>query len=83
MAIRERLPFPLFVVLVAVVIVLGGFVCICFSDHPEQALDRVLAVSEVPAPLSHAALLMLTAILAAPLVVATRPGRARLQSFRL
>ena len=82
MAVRERMPFPLFIVVLAIVLMLAGFACACLTDHPEQALDRgFLAVSEAPLPLAEAAFVAIAGL--ALLLRAQAPTRARLQSFRL
>ena len=84
MATKERLPFPVFLVVLVIVLMLAGFACACLSEHPEQALDRLsLAAVETPAPIVQAALAGIAALLVVPLLLARAPALARLQSFRL
>lgn len=84
MATRKRLPFPLFIVVLVIVVMLAGFACACLNDHPGQALDRgFIAVAEAPLPLLQAAFAMIAVLLARPVQLAQAPARARLQIFRL
>lgn len=84
LAIRERMPFPLFVIVLVIVTVLAGFACACLSDHPEQALDRAL-LDLTSTPLSFfASVFVLGAMLSlAPALLLQAASRARLQTFRL
>jgi len=40
---RARLPLVVFILLLVVALLLLGFACACLSDHPMQAIERVLA----------------------------------------
>lgn len=78
------MPFPLFIMVLAIVLMLAGFACACLTDHPEQALDRgFLAVTEAPLPLAEAAFMVIAGLLITSFLVSQAPTRARLQSFRL
>lgn len=78
------MPFPLFIIVLAIVLMLAGFACACLTDHPEQALDRgFLAVSEAPLSLADAAFVAIAGLLTTSFLVSQAPTRARLQSFRL
>lgn len=84
MAIRERLPFPLFIVVLVIVLMLAGFACACLTGHPEQALDRAfVAIAGPPEPFVPAAFAAVTTLVATALVLPQLPARARLQNFRL
>jgi hypothetical protein len=49
-ALRSRLPFAVFVVLLIFAVLLFGFACTFMTDHPGQVIDRVLsAVAALPA----------------------------------
>lgn len=48
--LRRRVPFVVFVLLLVVALLVLGFVCVCMSDHPVQALERALAAIPVAAP---------------------------------
>lgn len=49
-ALRSRLPFAVFVLLLILAMLLFGFACALMTDHPGQAIDRALsAVAALPA----------------------------------
>lgn len=53
--LRQRMPLPVFIVVLAIALVLAGFACACLSDHPLQALERlVVALAAEPFPLLDA-----------------------------
>ena len=79
---RERLPGPIFIVVLLIVLMLAGFACACLTDHP-QALDRaLLAAAAPPEPLVQAALAAVATLLSASLLLVHTPARAGLQNFR-
>src|SRR2546425_13140100 len=45
--LRRRLPLIVFILLAILCLLLIGFACACFSDHPAQAIDRAVSA---PAP---------------------------------
>jgi uncharacterized membrane protein YbhN (UPF0104 family) len=43
------MPLVAFVLLLIVLLLMLGFVCLCISDHPSQAVERVLlAIAHAP-----------------------------------
>ncbi len=50
--IRARLPLVVFILLLIVALLLLGFACACLSDHPMQAIERVLASIPAAPPVS-------------------------------
>jgi len=89
-AMRVRLPLIVFILLLIVALLLLGFACACLSDHPLQAIERVLASIPAALPLGEvwsvnaAALAMMLMLLAAGYVRAiARPSPATLQRFLL
>ena len=86
---RVRLPLIVFILLVIVALLLLGFACACLSDHPLQAIERVLASIPAALPLGevwsvNAATLAMLMLLAAGYVRAiARPSPATLQRFLL
>lgn len=54
-ALRQRMPLPVLIVVLAIALVLAGFACACLSDHPLQALERLaVALAAEPFPLLEA-----------------------------
>jgi hypothetical protein len=48
--LRGRLPLVVFVLLLILALLLLGFVCLCMSHHPVQAIERaLLALHSLPA----------------------------------
>jgi hypothetical protein len=86
---RLRLPLLVFILLLIVALLLLGFACACLSDHPMQAIDRVLAAFSAAPPVIavwsvQALALGLAMLLAAASVRAVaRPSPATLQRFLL
>ena len=84
MAVRQRLPFPLFLMVLVIALMLAGLACACLTDHPEQVTERMLvAVADLTAPLDLLRLLALGAVVVACVTVSTRRHRAVHQAFRL
>lgn len=49
-ALRQRLPLIVFLFLLLLVLMLVGIACLCLTDHPMQAIERVVsALAQVPA----------------------------------
>lgn len=49
-ALRSRLPFAVFVLLLVFAVLLFGFACALMTDHPGQVIDRALsAAAALPA----------------------------------
>ena len=72
--LRRRLPLIVFLLLAVLCLVLIGFACACFSDHPAQAIDRaVSAPAATPAVIEVWSVVVLS-LLAAPLVLCFRVG---------
>jgi hypothetical protein len=82
--LRRRLPLIVFILLAILCLVVIGFACACFSDHPAQAIDRaVSAPAAMPAVIEVWSLVILS--LSAPLLVLTRrvDGSARASPAQL
>jgi len=48
--LRKHLPLVVFIFLVLIAVMLLGFACACLTDHPMQAIEKVLAaIPAVPA----------------------------------
>lgn len=78
------MPFPLFVVVLVIAVMLAGFACACLTDHPEQTVERgLIALSEPSRPFAEAALMAIGGLLMISFLPSQAPSRARLQSFRL
>ncbi len=74
---RGRLPLVAFIVLAVVCLLLIGFACACFTDHPMQAIDRAIsAFQALPAPVEVWPLIVLS-LLAAMVFVAGRRSIGR------
>jgi hypothetical protein len=84
---RLRLPLLVFILLLIVALLLLGFACACLSDHPMQAIDRVLAAFGSAPPVfevwSVQALAVGLLMLLARYVPVARPSPAALQRFLL
>jgi hypothetical protein len=86
---RARLPLVVFILLLIIGLLLLGFACACLSDHPMQAIERMLAAIPAVPPLIEVwsvnaiglAMLMLLAGRYARAVA--RPSPATLQRFLL
>ncbi len=72
--LRRRLPLIVFILLAVLCLLLIGFACACFSDHPAQAIDRaVSAPAATPAVIEVWSFVILS-LFAAPLVLTCRVG---------
>ena len=72
--LRRRLPLIVFILLAILCLLLIGFACACFSDHPAQAIDRaVSAPAATPAVIEVWSFVILS-LFAAPLVLTRRLG---------
>lgn len=87
--IRERVPLPIFVLLLILLVVMLGFACLCVTDHPTQAVERaVSAVSHVPAIVEmwSVVIALIAVAFTSPVVEAVagvgRASPAHLQRFR-
>ncbi len=86
---RARLPLVVFILLLIAALLLLGFACACLSDHPMQAIERVL--TSIPAALPLLEVWSPNAIALALLMLLTagygravaRPSPATLQRFLL
>lgn len=84
-ALRQRMPPPVLIVVLAIALVLAGFACACLSDHPLQALERLaVALAAEPIPLLEAwALAAAVAFMfLASQGASRRSTQAHLQRFR-
>ena len=72
--LRGRLPLIVFILLAAPCLLLIGFACACFSDHPGQAIDRALSAPSAMPAVIEVWSLVIVSLLAAPLVVTRRVG---------
>jgi hypothetical protein len=43
-SLRRRLPLVVFILLFVLLLMIVGFACACFDDHPMQAAERVVSV---------------------------------------
>ena len=86
---RSRLPLVVFILLLIVALLLLGFACACLSDHPMQAIERVLASIPTALPvvevwsLNAVAVAMLMLLTAGYVRAVARPSPATLQRFLL
>jgi hypothetical protein len=88
--LRRRLPLIVFILLALLCLLLIGFACACFSDHPAQAIDRaVSAPAATPAVIEVWSFVVLSLLAAVPFVLTRRVGGfgraspAELQRFLL
>lgn len=83
MAVRQRLPFPLFLIIFVIVLMLAGFASACLTDHPEQSVERMLiAAAALPTPVEVLHVLALSTVVGASFVTVRRHP-AVFQTFRL
>jgi len=86
---RARMPLVVFILLLIVALLLLGFACACLSDHPMQAIERVLSSIPTALPLiqvwslNAVALSMLMLLAAGYVRAVARPSPATLQRFLL
>ncbi len=86
---RARLPLVVFILMLIVALLVLGFACACLSDHPMQAIERVLSSISAALPLvavgslNAVALAMLTLLAAGYVRAVARPSPATLQRFLL
>jgi hypothetical protein len=89
LGLRARLPLVVFILVAVLCLALLGFACACLTDHPMQAVERVLtAIAAVPAVVdvwaaAVVAFLAAAAAVATRRVVAEAPSHAALQRFLL
>src|SRR6266496_3906447 len=70
----RRLPLIVFILLAILCLLVIGFACACFSDHPAQAIDRaVSAPAATPAVIEVWSFVILS-LIEAPLVLTRRVG---------
>jgi hypothetical protein len=75
--------------LAIVCLMLIGFACACFSDHPAQAIDRAVSASAAAPAVIEVWSFVILGLFAAPLVLTRRMGAfgraspAQLQRFLL
>jgi hypothetical protein len=75
--LRRRLPLIVFILLAILCLLVIGFACACFTDHPEQAIDRaVSAPAATPAVIEVWSFVMLSLFAARACAYAPR-GRFR------
>jgi hypothetical protein len=75
------MPLVALILLAIVCLALFGFACACLSDHPMQALERVLgAIPALPALIEVWSLVTLAALASAALLVSLTTARARAPS---
>jgi hypothetical protein len=75
-ALRARLPFLVFILVLVLAVVMIGFACACIADHPGKALDR--AVAAIPAGTTVIEMWPLIVLLLAPaLMFIAAPRRAQ------
>jgi hypothetical protein len=86
---RARLPLVVFILLLIVALLLLGFACACLSDHPIQAIERVLAAIPAVPPVVEVwsvnalGLAMLMLLAGRYVRAVARPSPATLQRFLL
>lgn len=87
LALRNRLPLVVFLLLFVLLLMLVGFACACFGDEPMQAVDRALSVLSDQAPVIEVWSSLIAALFAAPFLLLARrfsaraPSQATLQRF--
>ncbi len=86
--LRQRLPFVVFVLLLVLVLLLLGFACAFITDHPMQAIERVLAAIPALPPVLQVwsvqvALFGIVALALVRPIPNARPSPAVLQRFLL
>jgi hypothetical protein len=75
--LRERLPFVVFVLLLALGLMVLGFACACATGHPGQAVDRATSViASAPAVIELWSMTALGLVLLVPLTLRRRAARA-------
>jgi len=72
--LRRRLPLIVFILLAIVCLLLIGFACVCFSDHPAQAIERAVSVPAATPAVIEVWSLVVLSLFAAPLVLTRRGG---------
>jgi hypothetical protein len=75
-ALRARLPFIVFVLVLVLAVVMIGFACVCIADHPGKALDRASSVAPAGTPVIEMWPLMVL-LLAPTLMLVVAPPRAQ------
>ncbi len=86
--LRRRLPLIVFILLAVLCLMLIGFACACFSDHPGQAAERATSAPAAMLAVVEVWSLVVLSLSAIPLLFARRLwgfGRAspaELQRFR-
>lgn len=70
--LRRRLPLIVFILLAVLCLLVIGFACACFSDHPAQAIER--AVSPPATLVIEVWSVVVLTLLAAPLGLTRRVG---------
>ena len=85
--LRQRLPLPVFVLLVVIALLVLGFACACITDHPAVAIERALTAAATLPPLVETWSLVVLALAPATLVLVraraavVRGSPAELQRF--
>lgn len=74
--LRERLPFLAFVLLLVLLLLMMGFLCLCISDLPAQAIERALLALAQVLPPTGVGLVLLFAVSTRPRALSNRPIRA-------
>jgi hypothetical protein len=72
--LRRRLPLIVFILLAVLCLLLIGFACACFSDHPGQAVERAVSAPAATPAVIEIWSLVVVSLLAAPLVLTRRVG---------
>src|SRR5713101_5840715 len=75
-ALRARLPFVVFVLVLLLAVMLVGFACACITDHPSQAVDRAIAIPAA-APVTEVWPLLVLTLLGGMTLILTRPRTAQ------
>src|SRR5712691_8736869 len=76
-ALRARLPFVVFVLILLLAVMLIGFACACITDHPSQAVDRAISAIPAATPVTEVWSLLVLTLLGGMTLILTRPRSAQ------
>jgi len=78
LALRERIPLIIFLLLALLLLMLVGLACACLTDDPMQAIERlVTALAQLPTVAVAWTFIFATVLLAMPRLQPRNAGRGR------
>ena len=78
LALRERIPLIVFLLLALLLLMLVGLACACLTDDPMQAIERlVTALAQLPTVAVAWTFIFATVLLAMPRLQPRNAGRGR------